>query len=477
MTQEEKHCMNCSCKWSDDDLYKIVLKSWCKKNLLVKDVKFEQHRAQFARVMPIVDYINSILLVNEQPEPEDPSPIYSEIKNLKFKMEQDLRVIDADLNYNLTTIKYTEDDINAKMELIKKVYKMKNYLTTKEAEYKEKQKAWNDYRMKKYYYTETYGNVKKLFKMYKKENIIIPNHKNVNYIMNCNQPDCKGMVDTNGKCAICDKSMCLDCFKNKEDEHECNADDIETAKMIMKETRPCPQCSIRISKIDGCDQMWCTQCHVVFSWETGKVQKGGHIHNPHYIQHVRENQHVVRDVGDEVCGGIPNNTIFYDFIVVLLRNITINQFEQYNKLENIYNVSSYYLNRFLQNKRREIRDYGNNDDEYCKYLLNMCSKEVMMRAINKKENKRQMLLSALVVYEMYGEFIIDCINNFMHECSGQNSEHVINENIEKYYERYESGRQMFSTELSKSIEKYSSEFKVIHSKIIRQFDANTTIET
>ena len=63
---------------------------------------------------------------------------------------------------------------------------------------------------------------------------------------------------------------------------------IATAKMIKDSSRGCPGCGERISKIDGCDQMWCPSCHVAFSWRTGEIENG-RIHNPHYYQWMRAN--------------------------------------------------------------------------------------------------------------------------------------------------------------------------------------------
>jgi hypothetical protein len=78
--------------------------------------------------------------------------------------------------------------------------------------------------------------------------------------------------------------------------------------MIRKETRPCPKCGIRISKIDGCDQMWCTAegCGTAFSWNSGKIISGI-IHNPHYYEWVRRNNNgaAPRNPGDIPCGGVP----------------------------------------------------------------------------------------------------------------------------------------------------------------------------
>ena len=78
----------------------------------------------------------------------------------------------------------------------------------------------------------------------------------------------------------------------------------KTADLIKSTTKPCPKCGERISKIEGCDQMWCVTCHTAFSWRTGKIDTG-RVHNPHFFEHVNENGQMIRNPGDQVCGGLP----------------------------------------------------------------------------------------------------------------------------------------------------------------------------
>lgn len=55
----------------------------------------------------------------------------------------------------------------------------------------------------------------------------------------------------------------------------------------------------------NCDQMYCTHCHIAFSWRTGR-EEIGRIHNPHYYQYMREHGQAERELGDIQCGGLPN---------------------------------------------------------------------------------------------------------------------------------------------------------------------------
>lgn len=85
--------------------------------------------------------------------------------------------------------------------------------------------------------------------------------------------------------------------------HVCKQSDVDTAKEVVKSTKPCPNCRVRIYKSIGCPQMWCTQCHTAFSWDTGAIEKGM-IHNPHYFELQAKLGTVRRNERDVPCGGV-----------------------------------------------------------------------------------------------------------------------------------------------------------------------------
>jgi len=130
------------------------------------------------------------------------------------------------------------------------------------------------------------------------------------FVMACVFGDCKGFLNQDYFCEICNRTTCKHCLCGIEGEHECNKEDKETADEIKKTTRPCPTCGERIFKISGCDQMYCTQCYTAFSWKTGNVETGN-IHNPHFFQIRRANNGVVpRNPNDVLCGGMPDYDAF-----------------------------------------------------------------------------------------------------------------------------------------------------------------------
>jgi hypothetical protein len=123
------------------------------------------------------------------------------------------------------------------------------------------------------------------------------------FVRACPEPECRGFLSTAWKCGLCEKWTCPDCHivKGERDaDHTCHADDLATAKLLDSDTKSCPKCATGIFKIEGCDQMWCTQCHTAFSWKTGQIES--RIHNPHFYEWQRRQGAVPRVVGDIVCG-------------------------------------------------------------------------------------------------------------------------------------------------------------------------------
>ena len=150
------------------------------------------------------------------------------------------------------------------------------------------------------------------------------------FIMPCPEEECRGFLSSAYKCELCKLYTCPKCHEVVGDkdnpDHVCNEDSVKSAEMIKKDTKPCPSCGCRIFKIDGCDQMWCTTCHVAFSWRTGRRETGT-IHNPHFYQWLSidsNNGQAPRVAGDNPCGvdlnRMPN---WWEFRTAFLRTLMI----------------------------------------------------------------------------------------------------------------------------------------------------------
>lgn len=129
------------------------------------------------------------------------------------------------------------------------------------------------------------------------------------FIRACSQPECRGFLNGQWKCGTCESYTCQECHEplglEKNVDHTCDPEKIATARLLRRDSKPCPKCCTLIYKIDGCDQIWCTQCHTAFSWRTGRIELG-HIHNPHYYAWLRSQSptgEIPRHPGDGGGGG------------------------------------------------------------------------------------------------------------------------------------------------------------------------------
>jgi len=126
------------------------------------------------------------------------------------------------------------------------------------------------------------------------------------YVRKCPKNDCHGFLSQNLKCEICSSWVCSECREIKgltrDAEHTCHPEILESVKAMAADTKACPSCSALIYKIEGCLQMFCTECHTAFNWNTLRIETGV-IHNPHYFEWMRmQHGQMERNPNDILCG-------------------------------------------------------------------------------------------------------------------------------------------------------------------------------
>ena len=132
------------------------------------------------------------------------------------------------------------------------------------------------------------------------------------FVRKCPVENCRGFLSNQWTCDICENLICSECNEVKQEGHQCDPKNVETVKLLKKDTKPCPSCGTMIFKISGCDQMWCPDCHTAFSWKTGVIETGV-VHNPHYYEFQRTTG-LSRNFGDIPCGGMPSLRELYDVV-------------------------------------------------------------------------------------------------------------------------------------------------------------------
>ena len=233
-------------------------------------------------------------------------------------------------------------------------------------------------RLEKDLMTKSMNELKSQTITYKPKNVLIKK-KRVNYIFKC-PGDCRGFISDNYKCGTCKINVCNKCSaKIDEENHKCNEDDIKTASLILKMSKPCPKCMTLIIKSGGCDQMFCTQCNTAFSWITGEIETGV-IHNPHYYEYLG----TLKDspnIDVLACGEIPNVRTFMARITQATTDSELRKklIEMYRYIDHIQEV---ILPEYRNDK---VKD---NIDIRIKYLLKEFDSSTWELKLMNREKKR-----------------------------------------------------------------------------------------
>lgn len=242
----------------------------------------------------------------------------------------------------------------------------------------------------------------------------------------CPKTACRGFIKRkSGECGICDTKVCVTCYEvlNEEEDkeeddkeeneikggeaevklckkgkHECKPENVETVKMLKKECRPCPKCGSQIFKIDGCDQMFCTQCKTAFSWDTGLIEKG-RVHNPHYYEWLRTSStgEIPREPEDNPCNA--GELISYDLVRQMFAHKSVLKIHQ--NLSHIQEVVLPKLSEDFDNVQLRVD-----------YLLKRITTKEFEFEIERRDKilrKRHVIYQCLEIYE---NVMIDIFNKY-----------------------------------------------------------------
>ena len=235
------------------------------------------------------------------------------------------------------------------------------------------------------------------------------------FVRACPEEDCRGFLSSQWKCGICEKWTCPDCHivkgYTRDTPHECNEDDLATARLLATDTKPCPKCGTGIFKIDGCDQMWCTQCHTAFSWRTGNVERT--IHNPHYYEWMRRTGggEMPRNPNDVPCGRNLDHHL-YNLMAGIIRT-------NYSRCANYRTVIARF-DKIIRNtihmmvaERPTPPDYERRN-EYLRvrYLMKEITEEDMRSQLQKDDKRHHKQQELADIYTLLGTTITDIMFRF-----------------------------------------------------------------
>jgi hypothetical protein len=219
----------------------------------------------------------------------------------------------------------------------------------------------------------------------------------------CPVKDCRGFVeDTENQliCGICTSIICTSCREIVNPSHVCVTETVQTVALLDTDTKRCPSCLVQIFKITGCDQMWCTSCHIAFDWKTGERVRGI-IHNPHYHDYVE--QHGVPIRRRESYQRF--EFIDTDTIVHVLQEKECPELTLYQIIE-VYRYVIHYYEVDLQRLPTRFDDTVNLD-----LRIHYLNKQITEEEFKTKLQRRQKDIEKKIEYRDIGETYVDIMND------------------------------------------------------------------
>jgi len=246
------------------------------------------------------------------------------------------------------------------------------------------------------------------------------------FIMACPHDGCRGFLSSQYKCELCEMFTCPHCLElignSKDIPHTCNPDSVASAEFIKKDTKPCPQCGTRIHKIQGCNQMWCTQCHVAFNYETGNIDTGN-VHNPEYYRYLQEQRNYApRNPGDVVCGGLINYGVVTRMICPVIQQVmyrldkATEYIEMRNSIQEMHRILAHISYYELPRIRMQVRELEDQRELRVAYILNKMSKTELRNKLYQNDVKRKKASENLHLYELLNVVGTETFNALNEEC-------------------------------------------------------------
>lgn len=239
------------------------------------------------------------------------------------------------------------------------------------------------------------------------------------FVRQCPANNCRGFLSSQWKCGICEQWTCPECHElkgmDRDCEHTCDQNNVETAKMLEKDSKPCPKCQSLIFKISGCDQIWCTQCHTAFSWKSGKLES--HIHNPHYFEWMRTHGGGLdRAPGDVECGRELNHNSHARFYELCRKHTDL--FMRNNTYLKECHFVSDIMRNIVHNNIVELPNFqtdyvAKNQDLRIKYLENQISDEEFKISIQRNDKKHRNKREISQVLQLVNTTVTDIIFRIM----------------------------------------------------------------
>ena len=402
-SKSDVHCMYCKHVWDYKFIYENMTKSFIKKMRILKSKQLiQKEKILLPETQKYIEY--DMYINNIETKIEKNTNKISKINDILKNIEMELPLKTCP-NPNCNAMYVFHKD--------KYCYKCKYNICSHcrsiinedqhvcNEEKKAKYEKYLEYSKERIYLYQTTDELKFKVSKWKMEFSSSDELKNFEHkvVCACVLNNCKGYITNKEyQCNLCNTKICMYCYNKLEPGHTCNKNDVKTVDVLKNSTKPCPNCSSLIQKIDGCNQMWCTNCNTAFGWVSGKIEKGA-IHNPHYFEwfNSMEKQVSTNNNIHLNCDGIPEQRYFMTHIYLVSKSQDLHS---YNILL-LYFRLLLHINEFLSNEPIEQNEIKKNLDLRIQWVHNKIDDKKWSTMLYQREKKIQIAKVRNDVFNMF----------------------------------------------------------------------------
>lgn len=422
MRKDLPYCESCNNAFTMDFLIENCGRTWMTKSYRDhrKSVLFDREKAQFPETMDEVVAEKRRRQFNEKSEPlrKQKAALQKQIKYLNDQIKDPEARLRATKKYNQAT---DDEQVIGLFKIYMRKWKdwtsldeeEMDALKTEISALKDQKKPLFEQRrileaQIKAIRSEFYGNI---------QHTQPTKEKKTKFTQKCPVEKCPGFLSKQWVCELCKTKTCNKCLEIKDDLHVCDPNDVETAKLIKQETKNCPGCGMGIHRISGCSQMWCTQCHIAFNYNTGK-KIDGNIHNPHFFQWAREN-------GQEPAQGIGNREHLCGQRLDAILPINKISPKLKGKVSELFRLTLHFQDTVLNRARTNTGGHVDNIDLRLKYMLKDQTESRIKTTLITRDNKRNKEIEFIQIYEFLCTVMMESIYSIKMDYSDENIEKVL----------------------------------------------------
>ena len=174
------------------------------------------------------------------------------------------------------------------------------------------------------------------------------------------------------------------------------------------------------TSLKNCDQMFCTQCNIAFSWKTGEIENGV-IHNPHFYEWQRQTGTNIRNPTEVPCGGIPDYWTFSSKLRKSRKQLKITN-EQYDWCVAFHREATHWQHWEIRRLRTQCRELEDNLELRVDFMMNKINEHEMKNMLISREKSKNKKFAMLHIYELMNTVFTESLTDIYNMCELDNIE-------------------------------------------------------